>query len=294
VARDTSFYYAFLLLPPAKRNAIVAVWDFCRAVDDAVDEAGPLGEWPLSATARQTAERELATWRAELDLCFGSGTPLTPQGRALKPLVTRYRLPRELFDDLIDGVAMDLARDRYETFDQLVEYCRRVASAVGLICIEIFGCRDAAAREYAVNLGLALQLTNIIRDVGADLSRGRVYLPQEDLLRFSCTDADLRRGVVTPGIRSLMEFQATRARLYFARAAESLRHTNARRLVAAEIMRAVYVEILRRVERSNFDVFSQVIRVPRPARAIIALTTWAKTIAVSLQRDGLRMLKAES
>jgi phytoene synthase len=273
------------MLPAAKRNAIVAVWDFCRAVDDAVDEAVPPGEWPLSPEARAKAEAELAIWRAELHRAFTPSaieTPATPQGRALQPLVSAFSLPREPFEDLIDGVAMDLGHDRYDTFTDLVEYCRRVASAVGLICIEIFGVRDEAAREYAINLGLALQLTNIVRDVGVDLARGRVYLPQEDLARFGCTDADLRRGEVTPALRALMAFQCTRARQYFALAAQALRRTNARRLVAAEIMSAVYQEILRRVERSDYDVFSQVIRVPRRARARIALVTWAKTMAVSL------------
>jgi 15-cis-phytoene synthase len=294
VARDTSFYYAFLMLPPAKRNAIVAVWDFCRAVDDAVDEPVPGGEWPLSPAARARTERELAGWRREVDACFGSAAPATPQGRSLKPVVLAFRLPRQPFDDLIDGVRMDLGYDRYNTFDELADYCRRVASAVGLICIEIFGCRDDAAREYAINLGLALQLTNILRDVGVDLGRGRVYLPQQDMARFGCSDRDLRRGVVTEPVRALLAFEAARAREYFARAAEALRRTNARRLVAAEIMGAVYLEILRRVERSNYDVFSRVIRVPRPARAVIAIVTWMKTIAASLQRDGLRMLKAES
>jgi 15-cis-phytoene synthase len=294
VARDTSFYYAFLMLPPAKRNAIVAVWDFCRAVDDAVDEAVPPDEWPLSPAAQAKAERELVGWRSEVDACFGSAVPATPQGRSLKPVVHAFRLPRQPFDDLIDGVRMDLGHDRYHTFDELADYCRRVASAVGLICIEIFGCRDEAAREYAINLGLALQLTNILRDVGVDLARGRVYLPQEDMSRFGCSDQDLRRGVVTEPVRALLAFEVARARQYFARAAESLRDTHARRLVAAEIMAAVYREILRRVERSDYDVFSRVIRVPRPARAVIAIVTWMKTIAASLQRDGLRMLKAES
>jgi 15-cis-phytoene synthase len=294
VARDTSFYYAFLMLPPAKRNAIVAVWDFCRAVDDAVDEAVPLGEWPLSPAARDKAEQELAGWRKEVDACFDSIAPVTPEGRALKAVVATFRLPRPPFDDLIDGVEMDLARARYQTFDELVEYGRRVASAVGLICIEIFGCRDEAAREYAINLGLALQLTNILRDVGVDLARGRIYLPQEDLTRFGCTADDLRNGVVTAPVRALLAFETARARQYFSRAAAALRRTNARRLVAAEIMGAVYLEILRRVERADYDVFSHVIRVPRPARAFIAIVTWMKTIALSLQRDGLRMLKAES
>ena len=139
MSRDTSFYYSFLVLPPRKRTAMIAVWDFCRAVDDAVDES-----------------------------------------------------------ELIDGVAMDLSQTRYPTFDALAGYCRRVASAVGLICVEIFGYSDPRARSYAINLGMALQLTNIVRDIAADLRRGRVYLPEEDLARFGVTAEDLAAGRVTP------------------------------------------------------------------------------------------------
>lgn len=283
MARDTSFYYAFLMLPAAQRNAIVAVWDFCRAVDDAVDEVAPEGEWPLSAAARQQAAGELAGWRAELARCFdetsAATAPQTRQGRALQPFITTFKLPRQPFEDLIDGVAMDLDHHRYETIDDLLEYCRRVASAVGLVCIEIFQCRDSGARDYAVNLGIALQLTNILRDVGVDLQRGRVYLPQEDLRRFGCTEHDLRAGVITPPVRALLAFQAGRAREYFKRAARALPRAEARRLVAAEIMGAIYQEILRRIERRDYDVFTQLIRVPRPARALVALNTWARTLA---------------
>jgi 15-cis-phytoene synthase len=280
VARDTSFYYAFLMLPPAKRNAIVAVWDFCRAVDDAVDEVVPEGDWPLSDAARQQAETELALWRRELAHAFDpAGRPETAQGRALKPLVPAFQLPRQPFEDLIDGVEMDLSRDRYGTIEELLEYCRRVASAVGLVCIEIFGCRDIGSRDYAINLGLALQLTNIVRDVGVDLSRGRVYLPQEDLQRFGCTEEALAHGVVTPQIRALLAFEISRAREYFVRAALALPRSDARRLVAAEIMGAIYQDILRRIEATDYDVFTRVIRVPRPARFMLALTTWARTLS---------------
>jgi phytoene synthase len=283
MARDTSFYYAFLMLPPAKRNAIVAVWDFCRAVDDAVDECVPAGEWPLSADARARAEGELAQWRGELTRCFdrspSAAPPTTRQGRALRPLIATFGLPRRPFEDLMDGVEMDLARDRYGTIDELLEYCRRVASAVGLVCIEIFGCRDQGSRDYAINLGIALQLTNIVRDVGVDLQRGRIYLPQEDLRRFNCPEDALARGIVTPPVRALLAFEIARAREYFLRAARALPRGDARRLVTAEIMGAIYQEILRRIERNGYDVFSQVIRVPRPARAMLALTTWARTLA---------------
>ena len=269
------------MLPPAKRNAIVAVWDLCRAIDDAVDEVASVVEWPLSRESRAQAQRELAQWRDEVASCFDAsrGVPQTRQGRALKPFITAFSLPRQPFEDLIDGVAMDLDRDRYETFDDLLEYCRRVASAVGLVCIEIFGCREPAAREYAVDLGIALQMTNIVRDVGVDLQRGRVYLPQEDLRRFGCSEAALRAGQMTEPVRAVLAFETRRAREYFKRAAAALPRGDARRLLAAEIMSAIYQEMLRRIERNDYDVFSQVIRVPRPVRALVALNAWFRTLA---------------
>lgn len=265
MSRDTSFYYSFLVLPPRKRSAIVAVWDFCRAVDDAVDEP-PAGGDPVSA---------LAAWRRELAAVY-AGTPATSQGRALAPFVAEFHLPREQFEALIAGVEMDLGYRRYPTFAELEGYCRRVASAVGLICVEVFGYRDPGARVYAEHLGMALQLTNIVRDVAADLARDRVYLPVEDLARFGVTEDALRLGVVTPEIRALLRFECERARAFYDRAAASLPAVDARRLVAAEIMGAIYFEILRRIERSGYDVFSQRIRVPRPFRLVLALRLWLR------------------
>jgi phytoene synthase len=262
VSRDTNFAYSFLVLPKARREAIVAVWDFCRAVDDEVDE-------PSSASPEQA----LTEWRAELARCY-EGQPRTPQGRALAPWIRRFSLPRGPFEDLIDGVEMDLTCRRYATFDALYEYARRVASTVGLICLEIFGCTRPESRDYAVNLGIALQLTNIVRDVAADLQRDRVYLPQEDLLAFGCSEADLRAGAVTAPVRALLAFECARAREYFARAAASVTPDDAPRLVAAEIMGGIYREILTRIERSDYDVFARRIRVPRARRAWIAMRTW--------------------
>lgn len=276
MARDTSFYYSFLVLPPSGRRAIVAVWDFCRAVDDAVDEAAG-GAGPLSAQARAVAARELALWRVEVARAFEGGTPETAQGRALVPQIRAFDLPRAPFEDLIDGVEMDLHTPRYETFDALVEYCRRVASAVGLVCLPIFGAREPGARDYAHHLGLALQLTNIIRDVGVDLAQGRLYLPIEDLRRFGCTEAMLVAGRVTPEVRALLEFQCRRARDYYARAAAAAPPADRPRLVAADIMGGIYFGILERIERAGYDVFTERIRVPRPARARIALAIWLRT-----------------
>jgi phytoene synthase len=274
VARDTSFYYSFLVLPAEERRAIVAVWDFCRAVDDAVDEA----------PAERSVE-EVGRWRAEVARCFDGQPPQTPQGQALQPLIARFALPREAFDALVEGVEMDLHERRYETFEDLYEYCIRVASAVGLMCVRIFGCTDPGSRQYAIDLGVALQLTNILRDVPGDLSRQRVYLPQQDLLRFGVSEADLAaetaaagQGVRSARVKALLAFQAQRARQYYARADAALPRKDARRLVAARIMGNIYRGILDRIERADYDVFTAVIRVPRPHRAMIAATTWARTL----------------
>lgn len=266
MARDTSFSYSFLVLPAEQRQAIGVVWDFCRAVDDAVDEAAD----------ETTATVEIGRWRAEVGRLFGAEAPLTDQGRQLKPAITGFSLSRMPFDDLVDGVEMDLRHKQYQTFDELAGYCRRVASTVGLICIEIFGARDSRARDYAFNLGLALQLTNIIRDVAVDLRNGRIYLPQEDLARFGVTEADLRAGVVNGPMRLLLAHQCQRARRFYTAAAQAMPHADAHRLVAAEIMGGIYFEILQRIERRGFDVFTDVIRVPKAVRARIAFSIWAR------------------
>jgi 15-cis-phytoene synthase len=208
VSRPTSFYYAFLALSRAQREAIVAVWDFCRAVDDTVDEdrhGDP-----------DRVQANLQGWREELARCYG-GDPQTPQGRALVPWIQTYQLPRQPFADLIDGLAMDLVHARYETFADLYEYCWRVASTVGFVCLAIFGVRDEG-REYALQLGVALQLTNILRDVKTDYQNGRVYLPLEDLRRAGCLETDLGTSGITAPVRDLLRGQAERARAFYARA----------------------------------------------------------------------------
>ena len=265
MARKTSFYYSFLVLPREQRRAIVAVWDFCRAVDDAVDDA------PGGAPEGRVAVR---FWRAELARCYSGDVPETPQGKGLQPIIQSFDLPRRAFDDVIDGVEMDLDKTRYQTFDHLLQYCHRVASAVGMICIEIFGCRTPQARKYALNLGVALQLTNILRDIPDDLRRGRVYLPQEDLSAAGCTVSELETGRVTSAVRRLLEFECGRAHEFYDRAVAVRPEEDRPRLVAAEIMRSVYFETLRRIERSGYDVFSGRARVPRSKQALIALRQW--------------------
>ena len=280
MARDTNFYYSFLVLPAEKRRAIIAVWDFCRAVDDAVDNAAGEG------TARDLAARDqIASWRVELARCFGDGVPQTPQGQALAPVIRNFDIARQPFESLIEGVEMDLGKRRYATFAELYEYCIRVASAVGLMCLDVFGARHDRARQYAIDLGVALQLTNILRDVPEDLQRGRIYIPQEDLHAHGCTEDDLRKelesagaGVRSAAVKALLRHQGERAREYYRRAAAALPRADVRRLAAAEIMAAIYRAILRHIERKDYDVFSEVARIPRPRRAVIAAMTWARTV----------------
>jgi phytoene synthase len=266
--RATTFYYSFLALPKDKRRAIVAVWDFCRAVDDAVDE--PTDANPASALAR---------WRAEVKAIYDGVPPATPQGRELMPYVARFGLPRSAFEDVIDGVAMDLHQYRYNTFADLRQYCLRVASAVGLICVEIFGYRHAETRDYAVELGIALQLTNIIRDVETDLRRGRVYIPADDLRAFDVSEEDLGTDGRSDRVRALLSQQCARARSFYRQADAALPKADEKGLVAARIMAAIYLDLLNAIERANFDVFSRRIRVSRPRQAAIAAFTWLKVMA---------------
>ena len=271
MTRKTSFYYSFLVLPAPERRAITAVFDFCRAVDDAVDLESDPGR----------ATTALKMWRDEVARVFEARSPETPQGRALQPCVKPFHLPREQFDALIDGVAMDASPRRYQTFADLEPYCHRVASSVGLICAEIFGYKEPAVLTYARDLGVALQLTNILRDVGVDYTRGRFYLPAEDLARFGCTEEAIRdevthagKGLRSEKVRARLDFQAARARVIFSRAVRSLPRTDARRFVAAEIMREIYFALLGRIEAARFDVFTEVLRIPRPTQARLALRTW--------------------
>lgn len=267
MARNTNFYYAFLALPRERRDAIVTLWDFCRVADDAVD----------LASKEEEASAELAKWRAEIDACYTGRRPETEIGRKLGDVIRKFNLPRQPFDDLLDGIGMDLTNNRYETFTDLYRYCLRVASAVGLLSVEIFGYRSASARDYAVELGIALQLTNILRDVPSDLSRDRIYIPQEDLRKHGVTEQDLHEaafGDVRPQVVELLRDLGQRARHYYDRARQALPREDTHRLLAAEIMGAIYFSLLRRIERAGYDVFTRRISVPRPVRLWVAFRTW--------------------
>lgn len=269
MARNTNFYYSFLVLPREKREAIVAVWDFCRAVDDVVDESRA-----TPAEQRQGLE----TWRREVAETFEGRAPGTPQGRALQQQLRRFPLPRQAFEELIDGVQMDADARRYDTLAELEVYCYHVASTVGLMCLEIFGYRSPATRDYAVTLGKALQLTNILRDVGADAHAGRVYLPLADLELAGCSVEELKGSSPAAGLLTVLRNVAGRARQLYGEANRLCPPEDRRRLVAAEIMAATYRALLDDIERGGFQVLGPPLRLTRARKARLALATWVSTM----------------
>lgn len=242
-----NFYYAFRLLDPPRRKAIYAVYAFSRRADDAVD-----------AVEENTGTKEEArTKLSHLGRLVRGEAPEDPLSPALLDTIKRLAIPIEHFDDLIAGMEMDLEIKRYGTFEELYGYCYRAASAVGLICIEIFGYRDSEARKHAEELGIAMQLTNILRDVREDMMRGRIYLPGEDLERFDYSEAALSRYEFTPAFRNLMEFQVARARDYFQRAEALFPFIDARSRHCPLLLKRLYSKILDLIETQGYDVFSR-------------------------------------
>jgi phytoene synthase len=257
----SSFHYSFGLLPHDQRRGIEAVYAFCRAIDDVVDDE-PID--PVRAAAT------LSTYREEVARCYG-GSPSLPVTRGLQEWIERFHIPRQPLLDLLAGVEMDLHTVRFDTFDDLKVYCRRVASAVGLICLSIFGCRHAGSHDYAIDLGIALQLTNILRDLKGDAARGRIYIPRDEMASFGYTEDDLIRGERGEAFLALMRHQAERARQYFAAAARALPAEERPRLLAAEVMAAIYRRLLARIEADGFRVFDRRIAVPRITQFAVAL-----------------------
>ena len=265
---QSNFFYSFLFLPKAKRDAIIDVYGFCRAVDDIVDDIVE-----QNGTV-EDARAGLNEWRAELDALY-AGQPTKPIARRLQRVLAQFPMPQEYFEEMINGCEMDLHRHRYETFDELYEYCYRVASITGLMCIEIFTYRSPQTKEYAIDLGQALQLTNILRDLKEDAARGRIYLPQEDLRKFGYSEMELNEGVVNDNFRALMRFECERARGYYQRATDLLPLEDRPTLVAARTMGKIYYRLLEQIEAVNYDVFHHQIRLHRPERFLIALSEWA-------------------
>ena len=262
-ASGSSFYYSFLFLEPPRRQAITALYAFCREVDDVVDEC------PDPALA----STKLAWWRGEVAALY-AGNPSHPVTLALREAMEKFSIPQEQLQEIISGMEMDLEQARYADFESLHLYCYRVASVVGLLAAEIFGYTDPRTLKYAHDLGLAFQLTNIIRDVGEDARRGRIYLPQDELRNFSVTEADLIASRYSENFLALMQFQLERARAMYAQAFAQLPSTDRRQQRAGLIMAAIYQATLNEIERDGCKVLHQRIALTPLRKFWIAGRTW--------------------
>ncbi len=261
----SSFYYSFLFLPPPRRRAITALYAFCREVDDVVDECHDA----------QIAAAKLAWWRQELARLY-AGTPEHPVTRALQPVLAEFDLPQEQLLEIIDGMEMDLRQSRYLDFKALSLYCYRVASVVGLLAAEIFGYTDRRTLKYAHDLGMAFQLTNIIRDVGEDARRGRIYLPIDELQRFGVPAADILNARESDNFRQLMAFQIERAEHYYRQAMEALPAVDRKAQRPGLVMAAIYRTLLDEIQRDGCRVLTQRTSLPPLRKLWIAWRTWVK------------------
>ncbi|KAF0247783.1 MAG: phytoene synthase [bacterium] len=261
----TNFYYSFLFLPKLKRQAIETVYAFCRLVDDIVDEDIKV----------DNAQTELELWRIEIKQCF-TGNPTTSLGKSLKEVITHFPIKQEYFQDLITGMEMDLNKCRYSSFEELEKYCYHVAGVIGLMCIEIFGYKEASTKEYAINLGKALQLVNIARDLKEDATRDRVYLPQDEMLKFGYSEQELLGSTYNDKFIALMLNHCQRAQSFFQKAQNSLSPNDRGGMFAAEIMGAIYYRILEKITAESYNVFDKRIRLSSLEKAFVALQAWAK------------------
>jgi 15-cis-phytoene synthase len=259
----SSFYYSFLFLPPERRRAITALYAFCREVDDAVDEPGDAG----------VARARLAWWRDEIARLY-RGTPQHPVSRALAPAVRDFGVTEAGLSEIMDGMEMDLAQSRYLDYAALRLYCHRVAGVVGRLAAGIFGVTDANTFEYAERLGLAFQLTNIIRDVGEDARKNRIYLPMDEMQRFGVTAADILNARASDGFRQLMEFQAARARRCYDEAIALLPRADRRAQRPGLVMAAIYRALLDEIARDRYRVLRQRVALTPVRKLWIAWRTW--------------------
>jgi len=261
----SSFYYSFLFLPPDKRRAITAVYAFCREVDDVADEVTDVG----------VARIKLAWWRTEIANVF-AGNPQQPVGKAWLPVVQELHLTAEQFNEIIDGMEMDLTYHRYPDFKSLQLYCYRVASVVGQISATIFGYTDHNTLRYANDLGMAFQLTNIIRDVGEDARRNRIYIPQDELQRFGVSASEILNGKASDNFRTLMAFQAERAKHYYDQAFAALPASDRKTQRTGLVMASIYRTLLDEIERDQFAVLNQRISLTPIRKLWLAWRAWIK------------------
>lgn len=261
----SSFYYSFLFLPEERRRAIIALYAFCREVDDVVDECSDAS----------VARIKLAWWRKEISDIY-QGQPQHPVARALSEVVGKFQLQEQHLQEIINGMEMDLDYNAYPDFESLKLYCYRVASVVGILSAEIFGYRDPRTPQYAVDLGMAFQLTNIIRDVGEDARRGRIYLPLDEMQQYGVSTADISQARETDNFRRLMEFQIERAFGFYERAFAQLPAIDRKRQRTGIIMAAIYRALLDEIRADSCRVLTQRTSLTPLRKLWIAWKTWIK------------------
>jgi phytoene synthase len=262
----SSFYYAFNLLPNKKRDAMNTVYAFCRETDDIVDE----GNEP-----EEVKYEKLRKWRVELEKAVTGHSDYILLNK-LGNTISQFNIPLDPFFELLKGMEMDLSYKRYLSFDDLVTYCYRVASTVGLMCIEIFGYKHKSTKDFAVNLGIALQLTNILRDIKKDSEQGRIYLPQQDLIKFGYSESDLLSHTYNANFVNLMVYETNRAQQYFDNATINLDLEDKASMFAARAMQHIYHKLLEKIINADYNVFQKNIKVNKIEKAGIAIGVWAK------------------
>jgi len=272
---SSNFYHAFRLLPAERHDALCALYAFCRFLDDIADQPEMAARHKQANSQKEKLAFLLQMWREELRSCY-EGSSRHPISQALADVVRRFPIRQEHLAGIIHGVEMDLCRTRYHTFTELYDYCYHVASLVGLVCIEIFGYRNPDARDYAINLGVAFQLTNILRDVREDARRDRIYLPAEDLERFGYTEQELCAGVYNEAFMRLMTFEAERAREYYSRAVSHLTADDRRTLAAAEAMRLIYHRLLDKLAARHFKVFDTRVTLTTAGKIGLVFLAWVR------------------
>jgi len=263
---NSSFYYAFNLLPARQRDAMNTVYAFCRQTDDIVDEG------TISDAVKY---EKLRKWRIELEKSL-RGLSDYQLINKLSRTIQNFNIPLQPFFDLIKGMEMDLQKKRYLTFNDLKTYCYNVASTVGLMCIEIFGYRHHSAKDFAINLGIALQLTNILRDIKKDAEKGRIYLPKEDLEKFNYNESDVFNNTYNENFQRMMEYQVERAREYFNAATACLNREDKKAMFAARAMQHIYSRMLNKIVDADYNVYQNKIRISTFKKVGISLGVWAK------------------
>lgn len=260
--------FAFIMLPREKRRHMASLYAFCREIDDVADNES------IPAEKRR---KQLAAWRRDIQLAASFKRPIFPVSRELQAVIARYNLPETLLEELLSGVESDLDTTRYQTHKELRRYCYQVASVVGLLSIEVFGYKNPRCRDYAVQLGLALQYTNILRDVWSDAKRNRIYLPQEDLRQFQVCEKEILRGNYSARYRRLAQHVASYAKEFYGKAANLLPAEDRRAMAPAETMGRIYWALLRQLESRSFNVFvPNRVRVSKGRKLCLLLLTWAR------------------